>query len=92
MPVLHSLPLPEMEHIVRKSQADRIICCESLKARGDELAASTGYAPQALKRSRHRTYRHRAFLTCLLRSQSQARDPHPAQLPLVRLASPDHFP
>ncbi|KAL7418153.1 putative long-chain acyl-CoA synthetase [Mrakia frigida] len=29
VPILHTLPLPEMEHIVRKSQADRIIVCET---------------------------------------------------------------
>lgn len=63
MPILHSLPLPEMEHIVRKSQADRIICCETLKARGGELAASTGSAqpPPRL----HQAWRYSLLADCL---------------------------
>lgn len=42
MPLLHSLPVKEMAYVVRKSGAKRLIVCETLAAKGDELAAETG--------------------------------------------------
>lgn len=42
VPLLHSLPVKEMAYVVRKSGAKRLIVCETLAAKGDELAAETG--------------------------------------------------
>lgn len=88
VPILHTLPLPEMEHIVRKSQADRIIVCETLSAQTSSplllgLFSLLCYfsIPQGPD-----------LFVCVCIHQSQDHHPNPSQLPSVCLLySPNHL-
>ncbi|CED84403.1 Predicted alpha/beta hydrolase BEM46 [Phaffia rhodozyma] len=38
VPLLHTLPIPEMEYIIKKSRSERLICSDDLRTKAEELA------------------------------------------------------